>query len=298
MTSTPQQVRRRQRRRSAAAATAGSLLATGSAGVGWRLLQLVPTVAADRAGGPAGPLLAVAACAAAVVCARLALTALACTCYAVATLAARCPVDGRGAGASGRRCAQAALLACPAVARPVVALVVAGGLTLGTAAAASAAAPTSVAVAASTSGPAAAADVGAVRLQLQVPEPGWSADPGWSAEPGSSDQERMPSPGWTPDRPAAPPRAQADITVLAAAAARAARGSGAWDGELPDQVVVRRGDSLWSIVARQLGSGATDADVAEQWPRWWHANRRVIGDDPDVLLPGQVLHVPTSGGAR
>ena len=55
-----------------------------------------------------------------------------------------------------------------------------------------------------------------------------------------------------------------------------------------------RGDSLWAIAARHLGPGATDAEVAREWPRWYAANRDTIGADPDLLLPGQVLRVPGS----
>lgn len=62
-------------------------------------------------------------------------------------------------------------------------------------------------------------------------------------------------------------------------------------------MVVRRGDTLWAIAARHLGVGATDADVAHEWPRWWDANRTTIGSDPDVLRPGQFL-VPPTGGVR
>jgi nucleoid-associated protein YgaU len=58
--------------------------------------------------------------------------------------------------------------------------------------------------------------------------------------------------------------------------------------------VVRRGDSLWSIAARHLGPGASDAEIAAQWPRWWHANRAVIGTDPDLILPGTRLIPPSS----
>jgi nucleoid-associated protein YgaU len=49
-------------------------------------------------------------------------------------------------------------------------------------------------------------------------------------------------------------------------------------------------------VARHLGPDATDAEVAAQWPRWHAANRSVIGDDPDLLLPGQVLRAPHAEG--
>jgi nucleoid-associated protein YgaU len=58
------------------------------------------------------------------------------------------------------------------------------------------------------------------------------------------------------------------------------------------EVVVHRGDSLWSIARRHLGAGATDTEVAAAWPHWYAANRDVIGPDPDLLLPGQVLHAP------
>ena len=54
-------------------------------------------------------------------------------------------------------------------------------------------------------------------------------------------------------------------------------------------VVVRRGDSLWSITGRYLGPSATADEIAREWPRWHEANRDVIGDDPDLIRPGQVL---------
>ena len=88
------------------------------------------------------------------------------------------------------------------------------------------------------------------------------------------------APGWVPQRPVVRPQAAPGLV-----AGTPRRTSGA-------EVVVLRGDSLWSIVARRLGPEATDAEVAGEWPRWYAANRSVIGDDPDVLLPGQVLHAP------
>lgn len=60
------------------------------------------------------------------------------------------------------------------------------------------------------------------------------------------------------------------------------------------EVVVRRGDSLWTIAARHLGPDATDADIAAEWPRWHAANRDVVGDDPDLILPGMILRPPAS----
>ncbi|NIK62055.1 LysM peptidoglycan-binding domain-containing protein [Kribbella shirazensis] len=61
---------------------------------------------------------------------------------------------------------------------------------------------------------------------------------------------------------------------------------------VPVRVVVREGDSLWSIAARELGPAATNDAIAARWPDWYAANRQVIGDDPDLILPGQVLRIP------
>ncbi|MCA0146271.1 LysM peptidoglycan-binding domain-containing protein [Blastococcus sp. LR1] len=59
--------------------------------------------------------------------------------------------------------------------------------------------------------------------------------------------------------------------------------------------VVVRGDCLWDIAERHLtttGSPPTAADVATAVTAWWQANADVIGPDPDLLLPGQVLRPP------
>jgi hypothetical protein len=59
---------------------------------------------------------------------------------------------------------------------------------------------------------------------------------------------------------------------------------------------VLRGECLWSIAEADLlartGSVPTVAEVAVAVDRWWTANAAVIGDDPDLLLPGQVLRPP------
>jgi nucleoid-associated protein YgaU len=60
-------------------------------------------------------------------------------------------------------------------------------------------------------------------------------------------------------------------------------------------VTVVRGDSLWAIAARYLGPHATEQQVAREWPRWYAANRTVIGPDPDLIRVGQVLAVPGPG---
>jgi nucleoid-associated protein YgaU len=61
--------------------------------------------------------------------------------------------------------------------------------------------------------------------------------------------------------------------------------------------VVRRGESLWSIAGRMLGSHLP-AEVDVGWRALYRANRAAIGDDPDLVRTGTVLHVPAplSGG--
>jgi hypothetical protein len=78
--------------------------------------------------------------------------------------------------------------------------------------------------------------------------------------------------------------------VLAPAATPAPRPSAG--NEAPTEVVVHRGDCLWSVVARHLGATATDEQIARAWPDWYAANRGVIGSDPGLLLPGQRLLAP------
>jgi nucleoid-associated protein YgaU len=61
----------------------------------------------------------------------------------------------------------------------------------------------------------------------------------------------------------------------------------------PGAVVVAPGDSLWAIAARHLGPAASDAQLARAWPRWWHANRAAVGDDPNLIHPGTRLVPPS-----
>lgn len=61
----------------------------------------------------------------------------------------------------------------------------------------------------------------------------------------------------------------------------------------PDEVVrVRPGDSLWAVARAALGPAATTGEIAAHWPAIYRANRAVIGDDPDLIHPGQRLHLP------
>jgi nucleoid-associated protein YgaU len=90
---------------------------------------------------------------------------------------------------------------------------------------------------------------------------------------------------WIPSSPPAPPATAPPASPLLTGNPRAA-------AVVEEHVVVRRGDSLWHIAGRYLGPTASAADIATEWPRWWNANRDVIGADPDLILPGQILRPP------
>ena len=57
--------------------------------------------------------------------------------------------------------------------------------------------------------------------------------------------------------------------------------------------VVVPGDCLWSIAARALGSGATNAGIDRGWRTVYDANRAAIGDDPNLIRPGLMLSLPS-----
>jgi nucleoid-associated protein YgaU len=97
-----------------------------------------------------------------------------------------------------------------------------------------------------------------------------------------------PPSGWSPDRPAAPHRR----TAGSEAAVRLVATTPHAEHRVLDEVVVRRGDTLWDVAARHLRGGSSAAEIAAEWPRWYAANRDVIGDDPDLLRPGQRLAPP------
>jgi hypothetical protein len=115
----------------------------------------------------------------------------------------------------------------------------------------------------SVSAPLVASTIGLPALPAASAAEGESVVPDWpAARPGSA--------GTVPDWPAGP-----DVT-------------GAH--------VVVRGDCLWHIAAGQLldqlGRPPDDHEVASAVRAWWRANADVIGPDPDLLLPGQVLLPP------
>jgi len=55
------------------------------------------------------------------------------------------------------------------------------------------------------------------------------------------------------------------------------------------EVVVRAGDTLWALAQHDLPPLATDRQVTAGWHAIYRRNRGVIGPDPDLILPGQVL---------
>ena len=64
------------------------------------------------------------------------------------------------------------------------------------------------------------------------------------------------------------------------------------EGKSNPSVVVRPGDSLWSISEGRLGPNATPQRVAEATERIHALNRGRIGADPDLIFVGQELLVP------
>jgi hypothetical protein len=129
------------------------------------------------------------------------------------------------------------------------------------------------------------------------PEAAWNATPAQSVSApvaaqwasGGMEQASDTSPGTVQPRwqPREPVRDPAPLGV------RALR-EGQRDNHSGGDVVVAAGDSLWSIAARQLGPMASDVDIALHWPKWYAANRALIGENPGVLLPGQILQAPAT----
>ncbi|QTE30288.1 LysM peptidoglycan-binding domain-containing protein [Pengzhenrongella sicca] len=90
-------------------------------------------------------------------------------------------------------------------------------------------------------------------------------------------------PAPAPAPASAPPTAVAPDAVVAPQAVVA-----------PEVVVVRPGDSLWRIAAESLPAGASPAEIAAAWPRWYAANRSTVGPDPGRIHPGQELTAPAT----
>ncbi len=118
---------------------------------------------------------------------------------------------------------------------------------------------------------------------------------------------RIAPPGW---RAAAAGCLGLAVTIAAAGGAGATDpGPARLDGlPLPDRpvgalaptaepggvVTVQPGDTLWDLAAARLPAAAGDARIDRSWHAWYAANRRTVGPDPDLLLPGQQLTPPAA----
>jgi hypothetical protein len=112
----------------------------------------------------------------------------------------------------------------------------------------------------------------------------WPAPTPAPAPTAAPSPDPAPAPAPVPTSPAPAPR-QADVDP---------------DWPLPDpgDHVVLRGECLWDIAAADLrdrtGREPTSGETAAAVRAWWQLNTDVIGPDPDLLLPGQVLRPPTA----
>ncbi len=138
-----------------------------------------------------------------------------------------------------------------------------------------------------------------------APEPGFAPSPTTGAAaprrgnpvtpafaptaPADEGAAKVPDPRWLPVRP--PKATDPDLSALLAPTPRTVTAA-------DDLMTVRKGDSLWSLAARQLGPGATDRQIALAWPAWYALNADVIGADPDLIRPGQQLRIPDLGEHR
>lgn len=181
-------------------------------------------------------------------------------------------------GPTGTRARALSRRISPPAVRRAAALVLGGVLV------ASAATP---ALATRPSQPGADGDPVTVTRVVPPPTDGFSPDLVPAAAP--------PATGGTPRptaRPTAGPATRGPAADLGVLGPRPPRDAPDRTAPAPSTVTVVPGDSLWAIAAARLGPDAGAAEVAAAWPRWFAANREVVGADPDLLLPGQVLHAP------
>jgi len=68
------------------------------------------------------------------------------------------------------------------------------------------------------------------------------------------------------------------------------------DAPAGDVYVVEPGDSLWRIagrtLARRTGTDPSNAEIARFWPSIFRANQSTIGENPNLIFPGQHLVIP------
>ncbi len=239
---------------------------------------------------------------------------------ALVTLGAQLP------GRAGRRCRQVALAVAPGLARRAITTVVGVGVVGGVVSAAThgpTVHPGGDAVAQSAAGASAADDLAESRWAVGGVSPTTDQRPAGAlllrvgdgpdftsmfdlthgggggavfasqahlhpGETGAGRGDPTPAPTPSTDWPALDPDWPGSRTSTGTPTSAAPVSPASPDGE----VVVLRGDSLWSIAAAHLPASATDADINTAWRAWYAANQTVIGADPDVILPGQRLVPP------
>jgi LysM repeat protein len=182
----------------------------------------------------------------------------------------------RGAGARWRAGERWVHRYAPALVRKALVLAVGAGIGLGVATSASAVAPQPA--------PSVAVSVGTAPDDL-----------GWVVTSPAPAPEPAPGPAAAPEPVApseAPPAPPSEVVPVLTQSRTVTPAAPAATG--PGTVVVAAGDSLWAIAARHLPPGASDAQIAASWPRWYEANSGVVGADPGVIHAGQVLVVPAA----
>lgn len=200
------------------------------------------------------------------------------------------------ASRTGRTLLAALRVIAPRIARRItlgaVLATTATGLALGPALAASAStdpeeAPRPIAVAAELR-PAAPAE---------APTESPSGDPAERPQPSSAPEdateaEDLPPLGWE----TAPPESAQDTAVPEPTPISPPPPSSPGSSAPPARTItVAPGDSLWSLTDDLVGPGPDSTqDVAAAWPLLYDLNRDRIGDDPELIRPGQELIVPTS----
>jgi LysM repeat protein len=118
-----------------------------------------------------------------------------------------------------------------------------------------------------------------------APAPAAPSTPASAATPAPAGAATPVPAATEPAAPASPPASASAPTAADPTAAPAPAGA---------EVTVQPGDCLWRIAAHGLGAGATDSDVDNAWRAWYFVNHEVIGDDPDVIVPGQRLVAPAA----
>lgn len=200
----------------------------------------------------------------------------------------------RAAGASWRAGERLVHRCAPQIVRKALVLAVGAGIGLGMATGASAVAPEPSASAPAVVEPLGSAvpdDLGWAVTTTSASTPAPTLAP--QASPTAAEPAAPPTPALATTAPAPPPPPAAEPVVETTAAEHRATAPAR---TVAGPVVVEAGDSLWSIAARHLPPGATDAQIAAAWPHWYQANSAVIGADPDLVRPGQVLTAPATAG--